>query len=134
MGVQVLTTYRDQDNLIESLARPVPETQLPPTHCEAINAYDPFRAEAAISRFLRKYPDSDLVPMATQTLAVVREDLAEGYFRVAGFFFDRGDNARALSLLNIIFDRHPDFSRIDEAGYWHESLSASGQQQETPRK
>jgi outer membrane assembly lipoprotein YfiO len=93
---------------------------------DGVNAYDPFTAEEIINRFLKKYPDSDLVPTAKQALLDVRENLAYGYFIVAGSEYDRGDYVRSLSHLKTIIDRYPAFSRIDEVRQLYESLSHAG--------
>ena len=102
---------------------------------EAINAYNPYKAEEVINRFLQKYPDSDLVPVAKQALLEVQENLADGNFRVAQFYANRGNYAGALSRLKTIIDKYPNFSRIDEVRQLYESQSATKQQpQEIPQK
>lgn len=102
---------------------------------DAINEFDLFRAEEVINQFLQKYPNSDLFPIAKQALSDVQEELADGYFYVAGFLFDKGDNTRALSLLKTIINRYPNFSHIDEVKQWYDYLSTSGQQpQEMPQE
>ena len=102
---------------------------------DGIYGYDPFRAEEVINRFIQKYPDSDLVPIAKQALLNIKESVADGYFRAAGIFFDVGRYSEALSRLKTIIDKYPNFSRINEARQWVDYLSTSGQPpQETPQK
>ncbi len=101
---------------------------------EAINEYHPYEAEEVIDRFLQKYPDSDLVPIAKQALSDVRENIADGNLSVVRFYVDRGNYAGALSRLKTIIAKYPDYSRIDEARQLYESLSTKYPPQEMPRK
>jgi outer membrane assembly lipoprotein YfiO len=93
---------------------------------EAIYAYHPYEAEKVINRFLQKHPASDLVPIAKQALLDIQENLADGNYRVAQFYADRGDYSGALLRLKTIIDTYPNFSRMDEIKQLYESLSAAG--------
>ena len=79
-------------------------------------------AEAAFQTFVQKYPRSELTPKAEQRLREVQEVLAEGDYRIAGFYYIRRiDKAAAPRLLDLV-NRYPLYSEADHANWMLASI------------
>jgi outer membrane protein assembly factor BamD len=74
-------------------------------------------AESELQTFLQKYPKDPLAPQAEQRLREVQEVLAEGQYRVAYFYFVKGDRRAAAGRLIPLVGRYPLYSRSDTA-WW----------------
>lgn len=74
-------------------------------------------AEVEFQTFLQKYPKDPLADKAMQHLREVQEVIAEGDFRVASYYYIKGDKRAAAARLIGITRRYPLFSRSDQA-YW----------------
>jgi outer membrane protein assembly factor BamD len=72
-------------------------------------------AEAEFQTFLQKYPKDPLADKATQHLREVQEVIAEGDFRVAYYYYVKGDKRAAAARLIGVTNRYPLFSRSDRA-------------------
>jgi outer membrane protein assembly factor BamD len=72
-------------------------------------------AEAEFQTFLLKYPKDPLVPQAEQHLREVQEVLAEGQFRVAYYYYLKGDRRAAAGRLMPLVHRYPLYSKSDTA-------------------
>jgi outer membrane protein assembly factor BamD len=73
------------------------------------NAEDEFQA------FLLKYPQSPLIPQAEQNLRNVQEVLADGYYRVARFYYLKRDYRASAARLVDLTQRYPLYSQSDIA-------------------
>ena len=88
-------------------------------------------AEAELKEFLLKYPDNRLKSRVKNRLRQVQEVLAQGDFRIAEFYYDRGVWPAARSRFQEIVDGYPNYSRADES-LWYlaqslERLKKSGE-------
>jgi outer membrane protein assembly factor BamD len=72
-------------------------------------------AEEEFQTFLQKYPKDPLVAKAEQRLREVQEVLAEGQFRIAYFYYVKGDRRAAAGRLAPLVARYPLYSKSDEA-------------------
>ena len=72
-------------------------------------------AEEEFQTFLLKYPKDPLVPQAQQRLREVQEVLAEGQFRVAYYYYLKGDRRAAAGRLIPLVRRYPLYSKSDDA-------------------
>ena len=72
-------------------------------------------AEEEFQTFLQKYPKDPLAPNAEQRLREVQEVLAEGQFRIAYYYYVKGDRRAAAGRLAPLVARYPLYSRSDEA-------------------
>jgi outer membrane protein assembly factor BamD len=72
-------------------------------------------AESEFQTFLLKYPKDPLVPQAEQRLREVQEVLAEGQFRVAYYYYLKGDRRAAAGRLMPLVRRYPLYSKSDTA-------------------
>jgi outer membrane protein assembly factor BamD len=72
-------------------------------------------AEAEFQTFLLKYPKDPLAPQAEQRLREVQEVLAEGQFRVAYYYYVKGDRRAAAGRLIPLVRRYPLYSKADSA-------------------
>jgi len=72
-------------------------------------------AESEFQTFLMKYPKDPLVPQAEQRLREVQEVLAEGQFRVAYYYYLKGDRRAAAGRLMPLVRRYPLYSKSDTA-------------------
>ena len=72
-------------------------------------------AEAEFQTFLQKYPNDPQVPQAEQELREVQEVLAEGEYRVAYYYYVKGDPRAAAGRLIPLTKRYPLYSKSDEA-------------------
>ena len=62
-----------------------------------------------------KYPKDPLAPQAEQRLREVQEVLAEGQFRVAYYYYVKGDRRAAAGRLMPLVHRYPLYSKSDTA-------------------
>jgi outer membrane protein assembly factor BamD len=74
-------------------------------------------AEVEFQTFLQKYPKDPLADKAMQHLREVQEVIAEGDFRVASYYYVKGDKRAAAARLIGVTRRYPLFSKSDQA-YW----------------
>jgi len=72
-------------------------------------------AEAEFQTFLLKYPKDPLAPQAEQRLREVQEVLAENQFRVAYYYYVKGDRRAAAGRLIPLVRRYPLYSKADSA-------------------
>jgi outer membrane protein assembly factor BamD len=72
-------------------------------------------AEAEFQTFLQKYPKDPLADKAMQHLREVQEVIAEGDFRVANYYYLKGDRRAAAARLIGVTNRYPLYSRSDRA-------------------
>jgi outer membrane protein assembly factor BamD len=71
--------------------------------------------EEEFQTFLQKYPKDPLAPQAQQHLREVQEVLAEGQFRIAYYYYVKGDRRAAAGRLAPLVRRYPLYSKSDEA-------------------
>jgi len=72
-------------------------------------------AEAEFQTFLTKYPKDPLAPQAEQRLRDVQESLAEGQYRIAYYYYLKGDRRAAAGRLIPLVRRYPLYSKSDTA-------------------
>jgi len=72
-------------------------------------------AEDEFQTFLKKYPKDPLAPQAEQHLREVQEVLAEGQFRIAYYYYVKGDRRAAAGRLIPLVRRYPLYSKSDTA-------------------
>src|SRR6201988_4348788 len=72
-------------------------------------------AEEEFQTFLHKYPKDPLAPQAEQRLREVQEVLAEGQYRIAYYYYLKGDRRAAAGRLIPLVGRYPGYSKSDEA-------------------
>jgi outer membrane protein assembly factor BamD len=72
-------------------------------------------AEEEFQTFLQKYPKDPLAPNAQQHLREVQEVLAEGQFRIAYYYYVKGDRRAAAGRLAPLVARYPLYSKSDDA-------------------
>src|SRR6201993_93010 len=72
-------------------------------------------AEEEFQTFLQKYPKDPLAPNAEQRLREVQEVLAEGQFRIAYYYYLKGDRRAAAGRLIPLTRRYPLYSKSDIA-------------------
>ena len=72
-------------------------------------------AEDEFQTFLLKYPKDPLVPQAEQRLREVQEVLAEAQYRVAYYYYVKGDRRAAAGRLIPLVRRYPLYSKSDTA-------------------
>jgi outer membrane protein assembly factor BamD len=72
-------------------------------------------AESEFQTFLLKYPKDPLADKAMQHLREVQEVIAEGDYRVAYYYYAKGDKRAAAARLIGVTNRYPLYSRADHA-------------------
>ena len=72
-------------------------------------------AENEFQTFLQKYPKDPLAPQAEQKLRDVQEILAEGQYRIAYYYYVKGDRRAAAGRLIPLVRRYPLYSKSDTA-------------------
>ena len=72
-------------------------------------------AQDEFQMFLEKYPKDPLAPKAEQHLREVQEVIAEGDYRIANYYFVKGDQRAAAARLLTITQRYPLYSKSDTA-------------------
>lgn len=75
-------------------------------------------AEAEFKEFLLKYPDSPLMPRVKTRLRQAQEVLAQGEYRTATFYYQRGSYPAARGRFQDIVEKYPSFSHGDSALYY----------------
>jgi outer membrane protein assembly factor BamD len=96
------------------------QMQIGMAHYRRVEKPDRDTSEAEASEeefqvFLQKYPSSTLVPQVEQQLRNVQEILADGDFKVAQFYYTKGDNRAAAGRLIEVASRYPLYSNSDKA-------------------
>jgi outer membrane protein assembly factor BamD len=72
-------------------------------------------AEDEFQTFLLKYPQNPLAPKAEQYLRDAQEALADGYYRVARFYYLKRDYRASAARLVDLTQRYPLYSQSDDA-------------------
>jgi outer membrane protein assembly factor BamD len=72
-------------------------------------------AESELQTFLQKYPKDPLAPQAEQRLREVQEVLADGQYRIAYYYYVKGDRRAAAGRLIPLVGRYPLYSKSDTA-------------------
>jgi outer membrane protein assembly factor BamD len=72
-------------------------------------------AEEEFQTFLKKYPKDPLATQAEQHLREVQEVLAEGQYRIAYYYYIKGDRRAAAGRLIPLVRRYPLYSKSDTA-------------------
>jgi outer membrane protein assembly factor BamD len=72
-------------------------------------------AESEFQTFLQKYPKDPLADKAMQHLREVQEVIAEGDYRVAYYYYAKGDKRAAAARLIGVTNRYPLYSSSDHA-------------------
>jgi outer membrane protein assembly factor BamD len=72
-------------------------------------------AEEEFQTFLQKYPKDPLAPNAEQRLREVQEVLAEAQYRIAYYYYVKGDRRAAAGRLAPLVGRYPLYSKSDDA-------------------
>jgi outer membrane protein assembly factor BamD len=78
---------------------------------------DSLNAEQEFQTFLLKYPHSPLVPVSEQRLREVQENIADGEFRIAQFYYIKGSSRAAAARLIELTGRYPLYSQADRANW-----------------
>ena len=73
------------------------------------------RAEEEYLSLIKQYPDSKLIPKATERLREVQEVLAEREYRVGKFYYMRESWAASIARLKSVTDTYPLYSKADDA-------------------
>ncbi len=73
------------------------------------------KAEEEYRALIQEYPDSKLVPKASQRLSEVQEVLAQREFNVGQFYFLRAAYPAAIARLKTLVNRYPLYSGADQA-------------------
>lgn len=72
-------------------------------------------AEEEFQTFLKKYPKDPLAPQAEQHLREVQEVIADGQYRIAYYYYVKGDRRAAAGRLIPLVRRYPLYSKSDTA-------------------
>jgi outer membrane protein assembly factor BamD len=72
-------------------------------------------AEEEFQTFLEKYPKDPLAPQSQQHLREVQEMIAEGQFRIAYYYYVKGDRRASAGRLIPLTRRYPLYSKSDTA-------------------
>jgi outer membrane protein assembly factor BamD len=72
-------------------------------------------AEDAFQAFLLKYPTNALAPKAIQYLRDTQEVLADGYYKIAYYYYTKLDYRASAARLVELTDRYPLYSQNDQA-------------------
>lgn len=116
---QAVAQYKDFITFFPMLPEaPYAQMQVAMVHYRQLAKPDRDRTEAEFAEqefqnFLKSYPDSELAPVAAQHLREVQEELAEGDYRIASFYWSRGNLRAASGRLSDIANRYPLFSKSD---------------------
>ncbi len=95
------------------------QLQVANAHYQQMAKPDRDRSEAKLAEdeyqtFLSKYPKDPLAPKAEQRLRDVQEIIAEGDYRIAYFYYVKGDKRAAAARMTTIAKRYPLFSKSDK--------------------
>src|SRR5277367_7014171 len=99
---------------------PYAQLQVANSHYQQMQKPDRDRTEAKDAEdeyqtFLQKYPNDPLGDKAQQHLRDVQEVLAEGDYRIAYYYYVKGDKRAAGSRLTSVITRYPLYSKSDHA-------------------
>jgi outer membrane protein assembly factor BamD len=120
-GTQAVQAYKDFIVFFPFLPEaPYAQLQVANTHYRQMEKPDRDRTEAReaeneFQTFLQKYPNDPLADKAQQHLRDVQEVLAEGDYRIAYYYYVKGDKRAAASRLTSVTKRYPLFSKSDHA-------------------
>ena len=89
-------------------------------------------AEYELKRMIEEYPDSPLLDEAKEKLRGVQEVLAEGVYKVGGFYYLRKNYIAAADRYREVLDKYPDYSRSPQTlFYLAESLRRNSNEPES---
>jgi outer membrane protein assembly factor BamD len=88
-------------------------------------------AETEFQTFLQKYPKDPLADKAMQHLREVQEVIAEGDYRVALYYYTKGDRRAAAARLIGVTRRYPLYSRSDHALWMLGDIFEKSEKKET---
>jgi len=71
----------------------------------------------AIETFLRRYPNSDYVPIVQQYKILAEDNLARGDLSVGEFYLRRGNLPGALQRFQYVYDNYKNFEDMDRVMY-----------------
>ena len=91
-------------------------------------------AEDEFQTFLQKYPNDPLADKAQQHLRDVQEVLAEGDYRIAYYYYVKGDKRAAASRLTSVVSRYPLYSKSDHALWMLGDLYETSEKREIASK
>jgi outer membrane protein assembly factor BamD len=118
---QAIQAYKDFIVFFPFLPEaPYAQLQVANAHYQQMQKPDRDRTEARdaedeFQTFLQKYPNDPLGDKAQQHLRDVQEVLAEGDYRIAYYYYVKGDKRAAASRLTSITTRYPLYSKCDHA-------------------
>ncbi|HZC66179.1 MAG TPA: outer membrane protein assembly factor BamD [Candidatus Dormibacteraeota bacterium] len=118
---QAIQAYKDFIVFFPFLPEaPYAQLQVANSHYQQMQKPDRDRTEARDAEdeyqtFLQKYPNDPLGDKAQQHLRDVQEVLAEGDYRIAYYYYVKGDKRAAASRLTSITTRYPLYSKCDHA-------------------
>lgn len=118
---QAIASYKDFIVFFPFLPEaPYAQMQVAMTHYKEMAKPDRDRTEAKAAEdefqtYLQKYPNDPLVPQAQQKLREVQEVLAEGDYRIAYYYYVKGDKRAAAGRLIPMTKRYPLYSKSDRA-------------------
>ncbi len=118
---QAIQAYKDFIVFFPFLPEaPYAQLQVANSHYQQMQKPDRDRTEARAAEdeyqtFLQKYPSDPLADKAEQHLRDVQEVLAEGDYRIAYYYYVKGDKRAAASRLVSVTTRYPLYSKSDHA-------------------
>jgi len=118
---QAIQAYKDFIVFFPFLPEaPYAQLQVANAHYRQMEKPDRDRTEARAAEdefqtFLQKYPNDPLADKAQQHLRDVQEVLAEGDYRIAYYYYVKGDKRAAGARLTSIITRYPLYSKSDHA-------------------
>ena len=118
---QAIQAYKDFIVFFPFLPEaPYAQLQVANSHYQQMQKPDRDRTEARAAEdeyqtFLQKYPKDPLGDKAEQHLRDVQEVLAEGDYRIAYYYYVKGDKRAAASRLTSVTTRYPLYSKSDHA-------------------
>jgi outer membrane protein assembly factor BamD len=137
---QAIQAYKDFIVFFPFLPEaPYAQLQVANAHYQQMAKPDRDRTEARAAEdefqtFLSKYPNDPLGDKAQQKLRDVQEVLAEGDYRIAYYYYVKGDKRAAASRLTSITTRYPLYSKSDQALWMLGDLYETSEKQEIATK
>jgi len=137
---QAIQAYKDFIVFFPFLPEaPYAQLQVANAHYQQMAKPDRDRTEARAAEdefqtFLSKYPNDPLGAKAQQKLRDVQEVLAEGDYRIAYYYYVKGDKRAAASRLTSITTRYPLYSKSDQALWMLGDLYETSEKQEIATK
>jgi len=118
---------------------PYAQLQVANAHYRQMEKPDRDRTEARAAEdeyqtFLQKYPNDPLADKAQQHLRDVQEVLAEGDYRIAYYYYVKGDKRAAGSRLTAVITRYPLYSKSDHALWMLADLYETSEKQDIASK